>query len=205
MNIQFRPLVTWPRAFTKTRRGGNFSASYKDTLNTLEYEIDKLGGREVVVQTAMREEDIRLDGWPRANAGVPSHPGVIVSFESRQGAVTFPCDEFLGWRDNLRAIALALEALRKVDRYGVTKSGEQYAGWKALPPAATPNDEPFSSREEAVIWLSRTAKLAFNIESPPPQSLIKAARIVARTTHPDAGGDPAEFRRLQQAKEMLGI
>jgi hypothetical protein len=37
------------------------------------------------------------------------------------------------WQHNVRAIALGLEALRKVDRYGITRRGEQYAGWKALP------------------------------------------------------------------------
>jgi hypothetical protein len=41
----------------------------------------------------------------------------------------------LAERMNARAIALGLEALRKVDRYRITKRGEQYTGWSALPPA----------------------------------------------------------------------
>lgn len=45
----------------------------------------------------------------------------------------FPCDRFNHWKDNVRAIALALEALRKIERYGM-KQGAQYAGfYKALP------------------------------------------------------------------------
>ena len=207
MTIQFRPLVGWPRPFTKNRRSGNFTASYKDTLDRLESEIGKMGGREIVIQTAMQPSDIRLDGWPRANARVPSHPGVVVSFQSKQGAVSFPCDEFFEWRDNLRGIALTLERLRLVDLYGVTKGGEQYVGFPALSPAseAAPDDGPFQSREAATIWLSRTSGLGFNVNNAEPSSLVRACRMIARSSHPDAGGDAADFRRLQQAKEMLGI
>jgi hypothetical protein len=39
---------------------------------------------------------------------------------------------FFDWRDNVRAIALGLEALRTVDRYGITHKAEQYTGVKAL-------------------------------------------------------------------------
>jgi hypothetical protein len=38
-----------------------------------------------------------------------------------------------GWQHNVRAIALTLEALRAVDRYGATETGQQYTGFKALP------------------------------------------------------------------------
>jgi len=39
------------------------------------------------------------------------------------------CDE--DWRHNVRSIALGLEALRAVDRYGISRRGEQYAGFRA--------------------------------------------------------------------------
>ncbi len=38
-----------------------------------------------------------------------------------------------GWQADVGAIALALTALRAVDRYGVSRRGEQYTGWRALP------------------------------------------------------------------------
>lgn len=44
----------------------------------------------------------------------------------RRGHLSYPCDTFTTLQDNLRVIALALEALRMVDRYGVTRRGEQY-------------------------------------------------------------------------------
>lgn len=35
------------------------------------------------------------------------------------------------WQHNVRSIALGLESLRAVDRYGITRRGEQYAGFRA--------------------------------------------------------------------------
>ncbi len=39
---------------------------------------------------------------------------------------------FPAWRINVRAIALGLEALRKVDRSGIARGNEQYTGFRAL-------------------------------------------------------------------------
>ena len=69
-------------------------------------------------------------------------PRVVVSFDSCHGPLRYQCDRFTttragtkAWHANVRAIALGLEALRKVDRYGIAGSGEQYRGWTALPAA----------------------------------------------------------------------
>lgn len=35
------------------------------------------------------------------------------------------------WQHNVRSIALGLDALRAVDRYGISKRGQQYAGFRA--------------------------------------------------------------------------
>lgn len=134
--MTLRPITAWPRAHTVERRRAQFSAPWAATLDLLDRELYYLGKgnrrADSVLQIAMREQDFRLDGMPRANA-VPAHPGVILSIESVKGPLSFPCDTFDRWQDNLRAIALSLEALRKIDRYGTTPSDEQYVGWKALP------------------------------------------------------------------------
>lgn len=49
-----------------------------------------------------------------------------------EDAYQFAVDTFVHWQDNLRAIALGMEALRKVARYGIVKGNEQYSGWKQL-------------------------------------------------------------------------
>jgi len=73
-----------------------------------------------------------------------------------------PCDSFRDWEANLRAIALSLEHLRAVDRYGVTtEEEEQYTGWLRLP-AAGATDEAVECAKVLIIHASvgvDTAKL----------------------------------------------
>jgi hypothetical protein len=140
-------------------------------------ELRQLGAKNIVVQAAVTDADIRLDGKLRANA-YPEHPGVILTFDSKFGPLSYPCDRFTTYQDNLRAIALALEALRKVDRYGVTKRGEQYTGWKAIP--AKTGGDPGRGHEIIREYGS-----------------VKAALLA---THPDHGGDPDDFMAVQAAR-----
>lgn len=80
----------------------------------------------------LNEWDLRQDGQPRANVRAHVHPGVELSFKSREhGQLTYATDQFTEWQDNVRAIALSLEALRAVERYGVSK-GRQYTGFALL-------------------------------------------------------------------------
>ena len=45
--------------------------------------------------------------------------------------LVYATDACEDWRHNVRSIALGLEALRAVDRYGISRRGEQYAGFRA--------------------------------------------------------------------------
>lgn len=48
--------------------------------------------------------------------------------------LVYATDACVLWRHNVRSIALGLEALRAVDRFGISRRGEQYAGFRgALP------------------------------------------------------------------------
>lgn len=132
MQVTFRPLPTWPHKPTKHRRRAAFKTSYPRTLELLDREVRALGGRDITIGVGLSESDIRLDGQPRANARAFGHPGVEISFDSRDhGRQTFATDEYDDWQDNVRAIALSLEALRAVERWGVSK-GRQYAGFALL-------------------------------------------------------------------------
>lgn len=212
MQYQFRPIQQWPRALTRDRKSSPFRATYRQTIDLLETELDHLKARNVVVQLALRPDDIRLDGLPRANAKPATHPGVILSFEKwmptgrrneqvplgRMTPFSMPCDAFTDWESNLRAIALSLEALRKVDRYGVTQSGEQYTGWKALPDGGAA-----STRETAAAFLSEHSGIVVTAQHTDRDALTRAYRSAARKLHPDAGGDHDDFIKLGKAVETL--
>lgn len=45
--------------------------------------------------------------------------------------LVYATDACAFWQHNVRSIALGLEALRAVDRYGISRRGEQYAGYRA--------------------------------------------------------------------------
>lgn len=137
--LRVAPIREWPGTLrtASQRRSSPFRASLTDTLEVLGREIWNLTDTRTQRESAELLIAIpagglwRLDGRPRAHA-VAEHPGVIFSLDSKHGHLSYPCDTFTTWQDNLRAIALALEALRKVDRYGVTKRGEQYRGFLAI-------------------------------------------------------------------------
>jgi len=148
MQVIYRPLERWDRRVDASRPHSPFRAPYQDTIDLLERECRMLGARRVVVELAITESDLRLDGQPYAGTK-PRHPGVTVAFESTHGPLKYTADKFAVWTENLRAIALGLEALRKVDRYGMTSRGEQYAGWKALPSGSV--EEAMVERGRAII------------------------------------------------------
>jgi hypothetical protein len=177
VQLIFRPLERWDRRVDTSRPHSPFRAPYQDTIDLLEREARMLGARQVVIELAIQETDLRLDGQPYADTR-PRHPGVTVAFESRHGPLKYTADKFATWTENLRAIALGLEALRKVDRYGMTSRGEQYAGWKALP-AGGPN------RERGEDLIRRHG----------------GVRQALMATHPDHGGDAEEFAAVQAARE----
>lgn len=186
--IVFRPIDVWPGAETRSRRRASFKAPLGSTMALLGRELLALNARVVIAQIAMTEADFRNDGIPYANARA-THPGVVIAFESKFGPLKFAVDTFTTWEDNLRAIALGMEALRKVDRYGVTKRGEQYTGWKALPAG--------SSDEHGI----PDATIAREYLDERYGGDIKRALM---ETHPDRGGDREEFGKVMRIKGLLG-
>ncbi len=179
--VTFRPLsMTLPEPTYSGWGGSPFRASWTDTVNLLVDELRHLEPRETILEVDMSERDLRLDGMPRANARERSSGVVLTLVGTPHGDLRYPCSTFQSWQANTRAIALALQALRKVDRYGVTKRGEQYRGWLALPSG---RGDP--SPERGRVLIREHGSVA---------GALKA-------THPDHGGDPAAFADVQAARE----
>lgn len=195
-------LEAWTLPRTRTRTRSKFASTMTQTLDLLARELRHLNARDARLKTLHGSYDVRRDGLLRSDARTPLHPGVILTFESNGNSMTFPCDRFLDWRDNLRAIALSLEALRMVDRYGVTTHGEQYKGFKSLPPAP---GIVLLSRAQAIKFLAQHSNIVLDTHSSDQESIVRAYKIAAKHLHPDASGDPELWLTLQTAKQILGF
>lgn len=223
IDLRFVPLTQWPGEPTKDRRNAPFRSTYNKTLDLLEFELKKITARGIVIEAFYELDQIRNDGWPRANVN-PRDPGVILSFRKPEGptflrdgkrmvntvSLSFPCDTYFHIEHNIHAIALSLEALRAVDRYGVTKRAEQYAGWKRIeaPPAAG-----FASKEDAALFLAQEA--GFGSGERDIRILITdngirrmayrdaAKRLHPDSTHPTGNKTPGMWEKLQQALSLL--
>lgn len=188
-----------------------FEASWSATVELLARELRELGAEQIVIELAdVTDSDFRIDGLPRSNARIGDP--VRVSFNSRYGPLRYETGRFTrryyrssldGWQCNIRAVALGLEALRKVDRYGITKRGEQYTGWKQLPVSTDPADAIQSEHVARRIILSAAGvqeedhDAAYDMEA--------LAKRAVKAVHPDRGGDETEFRKVQRAREVLGV
>lgn len=221
MILTFRPIRVWPEGWDRTKppqKSSPFSAGYRSTLEKLGSELWELQAKNPILQVDAPEARIRMDGQLHADAKV-DYPGVILSFDTpKHGTLTYACNRFAagsvwssasgrrvgrpGWHENLRAIALGLEALRKVERYGIGSRGQQYAGYAELPSGIALGGA--MTVEGAVEILRTESKWAGEFDPLADREQIDVAyRAAAKRTHPDAGGDPEVFRNLTEARDLL--
>ena len=196
----FRPIGNdWPHTKKLSGIRSRFRVPYTQTIDLLERELEMLAVRFAVIQIDLQDRHIRLDGKPRADAPQPAFPGVILAFDSKFGPLKYATDAFDKWQDNLRAIALGLEALRKVDRYGITKRGEQYTGWKQLPAGGSVTMTVDVAAEFIAMHSGQTAGFVLRGN----ENFKTAYRAAAVKLHPDKGGSSDDFNRLQEAKDIV--
>lgn len=207
VEFRYRPIESYPgeRTAPALVAPSPFASSYSDTMLLLRRELGYVvASNPVVIQLDLKEGQIRQDGLPYASAR-PRSGLVVISFESKEaGHLQFACDRYAGspaWHENLRAIALGLESLRRVDRYGIGRGGEQYTGWQALP-----SGEPRDNVQAAAQFIAEhggAGREAWKLVVEREDTRIRWCREAARRLHPDRGGDASLFHRLQEAKATL--
>lgn len=218
MNLTYRPIKVWPEGWPSPLTEAPYSpfkAGFDSTIDVLDRELSMLDVDEATIQLDISERDAR-GGRLRADTKV-KYRGVILSFDAPGlGALTYSCyayDNRFGkpsaeaWRQNLRAIALGLEALRKLERYGIANRGQQYAGWREIG-TGIPLGEATMSKEDAARFVVDAAEL------PPewcakviadPETRARVYRSASKRLHPDQGGDAALFVKLGKAKQVLDL
>jgi hypothetical protein len=205
LNAHWTKLDQWIGPRTQSRKTGLFKATWLQTLDLLEYELGKLRAKDIVIQIEDPEgiKGIRNDGSFRmiSQSYFTSRAGVILTFESPKGSISMPCDRYEDWKDNVRALALSLEALRAVDRYGVTRGNEQYRGWARL----ESGNGNGMDRDKALAFLAVVSGVnTILLRQYKPDALASLIRDQRIRNHPDRGTDEADRARRTELSAKLG-
>lgn len=168
------------RFTTNTRAGysGRRSHSVSESVDEIAHALDLMGATDLVVSTNI---PLRNDGWPRSGTAAPSDPGVAVYFRYNGKPVCLACDQWTKVEDNLWAVALTLEAMRGIDRWGAAELEATFTGYAAL---------PAPEQWWQVLGVPQNADA---------DTIQTAYRQLARQHHPDAGGDSAQMARINAA------
>lgn len=149
-------------------------------------ELNRLGARNIVISSNI---PLRQDGLPYANFERRhiSDKGVAVYFTWNQEQMVLCCDQWNRFEDNFHAIAKTIEALRGIERWGVSEMLKRtFSGFKELPkPAPAKRD----------IW----TVLGLVGRPGNRQVVVEAYRKLAHERHPDKGGTVQAFQELNEA------
>lgn len=182
-------------------RSSPFKADWRSTLRLLQHELGALGTEDALLQLAITSADLTIAGT-LATGARPSDPGAILSFASDDfGTLTYQCRKFSNWRDNVRAIALGLEALRKLERYGIADRGQQYAGFAELPSGMAAGAKMSVDQAWRLLCESATLPVSMPMLG---DNVDLVWNMAAKAWHPDVdGGDEERFKELLAAKDYV--
>lgn len=171
------------RFTTNTRAGytARRAHSVAESVDEISHALDLMGAEQLIVSTNI---PLRADGWPRSGQAAPSDPGVAVYFRYHGKPVCLACDQWTKVEDNLWAVALTLEAMRGIDRWGAAELEATFTGYAALPAPA--------GRQ----WWD---VLEVDQHTPSPDVIRASYRRLVKLHHPDAGGSADKFREVQEA------
>lgn len=153
----------------------------------------QLGHLGVMYDDSILSTNVHLNsyGQPRADRRTPDDPGVAVYFEMHGKPRVLACDKWDSVAGNMAAIANHIDALRRVDRYGVGTLDQAFAGYDALPPPGAHNRPP---------W-----RKVFNFADGAPvdaDALSARYKELARQYHPDMqGGSNEAMVMLNEARD----
>lgn len=211
---EVRPLDPSFEQKPSLRRESRFGVTWAQALDHLEFELAALHASGVTFEVDVPRSGIRNDGTLRADARA-SGPGAGLVFKSRDyGVLTYRCDRFLrpsyhtrtmdAWQHNMRAIGLTLEALRTIDRYGATQTGQQYRGFQQLTSGVPMGNNAHlatMNMYDAIQVIARASASYPEWVEENPKEAIRRARY---STHPDRNnGSRDRYDKVIEAAALL--
>jgi hypothetical protein len=176
--------------------GGNLRTRFKSyrsevivskAIDRLQAELRRLGARDAVLSTNLR---LGLRGEPLSGQPEPKDRGVAVYFKLKGKDRVLACDLWTSVAGNIAAIAAHIDALRRIERYGVGTLEQAFAGYDSLPAPGADNDPPWRK----VLGLNG---------GPVTEEQVSAAyRELAKVCHPDLqGGSHEAMAQLNRARD----
>ena len=179
-----------PRTPSYKRKRSQFQVSFAKARDDLLVELKRLTATNIVISSNV---ETRLDGLPYSNRPNPDDPGVAVYFRSFKKEYALGCDKWDRVKDNIRAIGKHIEALRGIERWGVSSVEE--AMMPFLLPTASPTYQQNRQDDTFSMWWT-----VLNVSPNASVEEIKQAyKKLSLTHHPDAGGDRNKWERLSKA------
>jgi len=185
--------LCWPDARPRTVRNqrnthARFKTSFAGARDKCILEVERLGGDRIIISTNI---ELKCNGQPCSVewGKIIPDPGVAVYFTRKGKQLCFACDCWKHVQDNMHAIALTIEALRGIARWGTGDMMEAaFRGFAALPEKAS------GSTWWEVLGVPINAGT---------EQVKEAYRILAKKHHPDLGGEAELFRRVQEAYQKF--
>ena len=193
--------LSWPVGYPRTqhRKQSRFGRSLAESRDDLLDQIRRLGGTSVIISSNAK---LRNDGLPYSKQPTVDDSGVAVYFTYQNQQVVFACDKWEEIGENIRALGLAIEAIRGLERWGVSDMlPRTFTGFMALPSGGgvPVTIEPSVQDWRTVLKLPKIANW---------DTVTKAYRKRRVESHPDKGGSNEEFTAVeaayQQAKQHFG-
>jgi len=174
--------VVTDRAGVKTKVKREVALTIAAALDRLQDELIRLGATGELLSSNV---PVGLKGLPLSSQTEPRDPGIAVYFELKGKPICMASDRWDRVADNVAAIAAHIDALRRIDRYGVGRVEQAFAGYAALPPAAED-------------W-----RLVLGVDEFATLAQVDAAFMeLARRAHPDAGGNHDDMAKLTAARDF---
>lgn len=191
--------VGWPRTPDHKRQDDRIFASKTYGAVTmarageqLRAELRMLRAASVVLSTNVA---LRQDGLPYSDQRKLTDPGVAIYFQLKGKPMAMASDRYRTVGGNMRSLALAIDAMRQLERHGGgTMMERAFTGFAALPP---PNQ------------VKRAWRSVFGVGELWRGDLAQRYRDLAKARHPDNGGSVERMSELNvaydDAKKELGF
>jgi hypothetical protein len=172
----------WPRA--KHRRHSPYKVSLDVALEELLGGLRLMGARAIIVSSNV---PLRRDGTMYRDHSARVHdPGIAAYWDAKDGTPkNMACDCWVSVRENVRAIGLAIDGLRLIERTGASQLFERaFTGFARLP-----------SGSERKPWWE-----VLGVDPKATQAIIQDSyRRLALQNHPDRGGLSARMAEINHA------